>query len=42
MTHFENGLYIPEHYHHPLDIRETEIAIKKIKDFLREKRVLWT
>lgn len=33
MTHFENGLYIPENYHHPLNIRETEIAIKKIKDF---------
>ena len=28
-----NQLFIPEQYDHPLDIRETEIAIKFIKDF---------
>ena len=26
-------LTIPEHYHAPLTIRETEVAIKEVKDF---------
>lgn len=33
MIKLENGLWIPEGYDHPLDIRETELAIKLIKDF---------
>lgn len=33
MLKLENGLWVPEGYDHPLDIRETELAIKLIKDF---------
>jgi aspartate--ammonia ligase len=29
-----NGLWVPEGYDHPLDIRETELAIKLIKDYV--------
>ena len=31
-----HGLWVPEGYDTPLDIRETELAIKLIKDFVEQ------
>lgn len=31
-----NPMWVPEGYESPLNIRETEVAIKCVKDFLRK------
>lgn len=36
MTMVKNNLFVPNDYNHPLDIRETEHAIKYIKDYFEK------
>lgn len=40
MTMIKPGLFVPEEYDHPLDIRETEHAIKYIKDYFEKDLAL--
>lgn len=40
MTMIKPGLFVPEKYDHPLDIRETEHAIKYIKDYFEKDLAL--
>ena len=40
MTMIKPGLFVPEEYDHPLDIRETEHAIKYIKDYFEKNLAL--
>lgn len=40
MTMIKQGLFVPEEYDHPLDIRETEHAIKYIKDYFEKDLAL--
>jgi len=40
MTMIKPGLFVPEEYNHPLDIRETEHAIKYIKDYFEKDLAL--
>lgn len=40
MTMIKPGLFVPEKYEHPLDIRETELAIKYIKDYFEKDLAL--
>jgi len=40
MTMIKPGLFVPEEYDHPLDIRETEHAIKYIKDYFERDLAL--
>jgi len=40
MTMLKKGLFIPKDYNHPLDIRETEHAIKYIKDYFEKDLAL--
>jgi len=40
MTMLKPGLFIPKDYNHPLDIRETEHAIKYIKDYFEKDLAL--
>lgn len=40
MTMIKPGLFVPEEYDHPLDIRETEQAIKYIKDYFEKDLAL--
>lgn len=40
MTFLTPNLYVPDDYNHPLNIRETELAIKAIKDFFERDLAL--
>ncbi|NTW91604.1 MAG: aspartate--ammonia ligase, partial [Erysipelotrichaceae bacterium] len=40
MKMIKPGLFVPEEYDHPLDIRETEHAIKYIKDYFEKDLAL--